>query len=184
MSGRITSGSVVVVVLLLLLVGGAALGAQARAAAGEPVTPGSPPEPSRERDGDPAAPAISFIDSPTPTCYRPDPRTDTCFISWSYLYVNAAPSQNIISMTVAIDGRLVANHQGFFQSSMHVPGELYGSGFEVSCGVPGATGDPVLGRTHSYVLRARETGGLKAANYGAVTCPAGLERVYLPLTLR
>ena len=170
--------------LLLLLVGGTVLGIGAQAAADEPLVPGSPSEPAREREGDSAAPAISFINSPTPTCYRPDPRTDTCFIQWYYLYVNAAPATYIISMTVAIDGRLVANHQGFFQSSMFVPGELYGSGFEVSCGVPGAAGNPFLGRTHSYVLRARDSNGLAAANYGSVTCPAGLERVYLPLALR
>ena len=29
-----------------------------------------------------------------------------------------------------------------------------------------------MGYTYSYVIRAKETGGLGAANYGSVTCPA------------
>jgi hypothetical protein len=183
MSGRIVRPLALVVLLLLLLAGLTTLAARATAPAPEMAAPGAPPEPQRERDGDAAAPEISFIESPDPTCYRPDPRTDTCFINWYYLSVDASSSAYIISMTVGIDGQLVASHQGFFQSSMYVPGVLYGDGFQVSCGVPGKAGIPGLGRTHSYVLRARETGGLKAANYGTVTCPAGLERVYVPVAL-
>ena len=185
MSRQLAGALVAVIIgLFLLLVGGTVLRIGAHAAADEPLAPRSPSQPAQGRERDSAVPAISFIESPTPTCYRPDPRTDSCFIHWYYLNVNAAPATYIISMTVAIDGRLVANHQGFFQSSMFVPGELYGRGFEVSCGVPGAAGNPFLGRTHSYVLRARDSNGVAATNYGSVTCPAGLERVYLPLALR
>ena len=51
-------------------------------------------------------------------------------------------------------------------------------------GVPENAGIPGLGHTDSCVWRARETSELKAANYGAFICPAGLERVYLALALR
>ena len=184
MSGRVVRRLILLGLLLVLLAGLTTLAALAAGPGNDAVVPGATREPQRERDGDPVAPDISFIESPAPTCYRPDPRLDTCYVRWYYLSVNASPSAYIISMTVGIDGQLVASHHGFFQSSMIVPGELYGNGFQVSCGVPGRSGIPDLGRTHSYVVRARETGGLKAANYGSVTCPAGLERVYVPLALR
>ena len=125
-------------------------------------------------------PAISFIDSPSATCYQPDTSRNTCYVAWSYLYVTAGASQYIISMTVSLDNRLVAYHSGFFQTSMYIPSDLVGRGFKVACGPRNASG---LGKTYAYTLRARETGGLGAANYGSVTCP-GVYLVYMPLIRR
>lgn len=132
-------------------------------------------DPQRERSTDPSdpnAPEISFIDNPTAQCFRPQEHTDSCYIQWNYFNVTASSSQYIISMTVTIDDRLRAYYSGFFQSSMYVPQEMQKPGFQVSCGLPGSSGVPEMGKTYSYAVRARETGGLKAANYGSVTCPA------------
>jgi len=147
-------------------------------AAPAPQTIAGEQPPGREREGDPNAPQISFIDSPTAQCILPEPHKDTCYIQWGYMQVTASSSQYVISMSVAIDGRLRAYYGGFFQTSMHVPGDMQSPGFRVSCGPPGASGLPTLGSTHSYTIRARETGGLRAANYGSVTCPADI----VPLT--
>lgn len=117
---------------------------------------------------------ISFIDSPTAQCYREAPSSDRCFISWDYLQVSAAAGQYIISMTVSIDNKLRGYSSGFFQTSMFVPSEMYAPGFLVACGLPGAGGNPNLGKTYAYTLQARETGGLSSANYGSVTCPADI----------
>jgi hypothetical protein len=136
------------------------------------------PRQESRREAD--APTISFIDSPSPTCYRPVAGRDACYIQWNYLYVYATAPEYVISMTVAIDGRLRAYHSAFFQTAMYIPGETYQSGFRVACGVPGAGGEVGMGNTHSYTIRARETGGLGAANYGSVTCPA-VPKVFLPL---
>ncbi len=162
----------------------------AQAAAGSPAapvamaTPEGPQPPRREIQEGIESPAISFIDSPTPTCYRPVPGTGECYIQWNYLYVTASSSQYMISMTVSIDGRLRAYHSGFFQTTMVVPGEMYEPGFRVTCGFPGAGGVAGMGNTYSYVIRARETGGLGAANYGSVTCPADVAQVFVPLVVR
>src|SRR3989304_240249 len=43
------------------------------------------------------SPAISFIDSQSPTCSRPVARTDVCYVEWYYLSVTATPGQYIIS---------------------------------------------------------------------------------------
>ncbi len=125
-------------------------------------------------------PTISFIDSPSASCYQPDSSRNTCYIEWTYLYVTAGTSQYIISMTVNIDNRLAAYHSGFFQTYMYIPGDLFGRGFKVACGPRGPNG---LGKSYAYTLRARETGGLGAANYGSVQCP-GVYLVYAPIVRR
>lgn len=134
----------------------------------------SPPaEPLRESDGG-GSPLISFIDSPTATCYQDGEAFDTCYLEWGYLYVEAGDTQYIIRMTVEIDGRLRAVYSGFFQTYMYVPADMHGPGFEVACGEAGAGGDPELGAAYSYTIRAAESGGLTSANYGTAYCPARL----------
>jgi hypothetical protein len=125
-------------------------------------------------------PNISFIDSQSATCDQPDTSRNDCYITWNYLYVTASTSQYIISLTVNIDSRLRAYHSGFFQTYMYIPGDVYGRGFKVACGPRDAMG---LGNTYAYTLRARETGGLGAANYGSVRCP-GIYLVYTPIVRR
>ncbi len=136
----------------------------------------------REIQAEIDAPTISFIDSPSPTCYRAS--VGTCYIGWSYLSVSASTSQYIISMTVSIDDRMRAYHTGFFQNSMYIPGDMLEPGFKVACGWPGVSGVPELGYTHNYVIRAAETGGLTSANYGTVTCPADKGVVFLPFVTK
>jgi len=139
-------------------------------------------EARREIQAEIESPTISFIDSPSATCYRAS--VGTCYIEWSYLYVSASASQYIISMTVSIDDRIRAYHSGFFQNSMYIPGDMLEPGFKVACGWPGASAAPELGYSYNYVIRAAETGGLKSANYGSVTCPADKGVVFLPLVTK
>jgi hypothetical protein len=125
------------------------------------------------------SPDISFVDSPTASCVLPRADTGVCFMTWSYLYATADPNY-IITMTVGIDDKARARYNGFFQTSMYVPSEMLV--FRVACGAPGSGGDPNLGMNHSYALRARDSAGLNASNYGSVTCPADEpRRIYIPL---
>ena len=128
------------------------------------------------------SPDISFIDSPTASCILPRMNTGVCYLTWSYMYADATPNY-IITMTVGIDTLSRARYHGFFQTSMFVPPELMS--FRVPCGAPGVGGDPQLGANHSYELRARDSAGLAAANYGSVICPADVPaRTFLPLLIR
>lgn len=117
---------------------------------------------------------ISFIESPTATCYHSGRANDICHVTWESLSVSAADSLYIISMTVTIDSRLRAMHRGFFQNAMVVPAMMYDEGFEVACGEPGAGGDPDFGNSYSYVIRAEESSGASATNMGSVLCPPRL----------
>ncbi len=172
------AGSLALAVVLGTLVARGAPGSQAAPPA--TATPVSIDLPRREVSGNVESPAISFIDSPSAMCYRPVAGTGACYIQWNYLYVTANSGSYVISMTVAIDNRLRAYHAGFFQSSMYIAGDMTAPGFRVTCGAPGSGGIAGLGRAYSYEIRARETTGLSAANYGSVTCPADVVRVLLP----
>lgn len=120
----------------------------------------------------PDAPNIGFIDSPTATCYQPDPGQDACYLSWYYLSVDAAPNY-MITMTLTLNNiGPVAHTQGFFQTSMYVPYNMLGDGFKVACGPLGAGGNPQLGNAYGYTIRARDSANLSSANYGTVYCPA------------
>lgn len=169
MNRKIIGGLISLIGLAVLLTILWSLVSGARAAA---LAQSGDQEPARERQDEPLAPDISFIDSPTAQCIRAEQHTDACYIQWNYLAVTATSPHNILTMTVTIDGRLRAHYSGFFQSSMFVPQGMQDPGFKVACGVPGAGGNPQLGKIYSYVIQARETGGLQATNYGAVTCPA------------
>ncbi len=125
-------------------------------------------------------PTISFIDSPSATCYQIDSSRNDCYITWNYLNVTASSSQYIISMTVDIANHPAAYHSGFFQTSMYIPGDMFGQGYKVACGPRNAIG---LGNTYAYTIRARETGGLSAANYGSIQCP-GVYANFLPVVRR
>ena len=120
----------------------------------------------------PTQPDIGFIDSPSATCYQPDPTQDDCRINWYYNSVNASPNY-MISMTLTINALgMVANTAGFFQTSMYIPYDMFGDGFRVPCGALGAGGNASLGAAYAWTARARDSAGLKSANYGTVYCPA------------
>jgi hypothetical protein len=120
----------------------------------------------------PQSPNIGFIDSPSSTCYQPDPGQDACYLNWYYMSVSASPNY-IISMTLTLNASgPIAHSQGFFQTSMYIPYNMLGDGFRVACGAPGAGGNPTLGNAYAYTIRARDSAGLGSANYGTTYCPA------------
>lgn len=123
-----------------------------------------------------ATKSIGFIDSPSATCYQPDPEVDECFINWYYLSVSASPDY-MINMWVTLNSiGGVAIYQGFFQTSMYIPYGMHGRGIKVPCGPLVVSDDPTVtpdhGNAYAYTIRARDSGGLKSANYGTLYCPA------------
>ena len=146
--------------------------------------PKFPDPPYREAGADKESPTITSIESPSATCYLPTAGTAACYIQWDYLYVTAAPGAYVISMTVGINDRLRAYHSGFFQSAMFIPSGMTAPGYKVVCGVSNDPNMAGWGNTYRYTIRARDTTGTKAANYGSVTCPADLVHIYMPFVRR
>jgi hypothetical protein len=129
-----------------------------------------------------SSPDISAIDSPTPACVLLQAHTGVCYMTWSYMWVNADPNY-VITMTLSIDNQPRARYTGFFQTSMYVPMEM--TIFNVPCGSLGSGGDPDFGASHSFAIHARDSAGLASANYGTVYCPAD-ERlsIFMPILSR
>lgn len=132
-----------------------------------PLSAGGAAAPAAE--GGPA-PEISFITSDNPGCHQPDPALDRCLITFSRLWVDAAPNY-MIRLTLELNGRLVARYGGFFQTGMDIGATAFGQGITVPCGRGGQGGVPGLGRKYNFIIRAEDSASLKAANYGAIHCP-------------
>jgi hypothetical protein len=162
-----------------LLAQGALADPSAPAAA---TSPAGAISPGQETGGIIESPAAFLLDSPGPSCYRLAAGTGACTIVWNDLYVTADSGQFIISMTLSIDDRVRAYHSGFFQNYMYIPANMYDRGFKVICGAPGSGGAADMGKVYNYTLRTRQTGGSAIINSGAVTCPADVVRVFLPLS--
>ncbi len=120
----------------------------------------------------PESPNISFINSPTVSCYQPDPTQDACYINWYYMSVDANPNYMIAMTTTLNTIGIVSRESGFFQTSMYVPYNMHDRGFKVACGALGEGGNPYLGKAYSWTINARDSSNLKSANYGTVYCPA------------
>lgn len=126
---------------------------------------------------------ISLITSSSPFCYQVNPVANRCLVNWEVLRVTTAAPAYMDVMTVTIDSRVRAVYRGFFSRTIDASSVMQGTGFIVPCGAFGAGGDPNTGLKHGFTIRARDTDGLKSANYGIFTCP-GVRLVYLPVTLR
>ncbi|MFZ3078892.1 MAG: hypothetical protein WA109_04325 [Bellilinea sp.] len=118
---------------------------------------------------------IGFIESPTATCYQPNPNVDACYINWYYLSVTSDPNY-MVSLEVTLNdfGKVSRSH-GFFQTSMYIPFSMLGNGFQVTCGAQVDRGNPDLvglGNSYAYTIRAKDSAALSSANYGTVYCPA------------
>jgi hypothetical protein len=133
----------------------------------------------------PDHPTISTIESPSPTCYRPGLHSNICRVNWGLVRVSTVSPRTIVSVTLTIDGRMRANYQGYFQSSLSVEPGFHGDGFQVACGFEGVDGVAGMGRVYDWRLKALDSEGLEATNKGTVTCPAWHPiSVYLPLVQR
>lgn len=128
--------------------------------------------------------AISIIQSNSPSCLLPVPRTGTCYIKWGEISVSTTDGSYINYLYIKINNKGVAYHRGFFQQYMNIPSEMYGSGFRVTCGFPGAGGTPDFGNIYTYEIRAADTSGATTANFGSVLCPADIVNIYLPAVRR
>lgn len=113
----------------------------------------------------------SYITS-NPYCFQPDPAEDVCYINIRYIYFNSDPTY-MRYVTIKIDGKLVANYRGFFDTSISTHYGMNGSGFKVSCGEPGdnSEADPLFGKRYSYVIEGGDASDGKVSNSGSLLCP-------------
>ena len=95
-----------------------------------------------------------------------------CWVNWYYTSVDGGGDYMICMYMMLNAVGKVARSQGFFQTAMYIPCNMYDKRFKVSCGALGSGGEPTLGAAYAYTIRARDSAGLASANYGTVYCPA------------
>lgn len=115
--------------------------------------------------------AIGSITTNDTFCYQPDPSLNECFVNWR-LHSVSAGTDNMRSLRIRLDGRLVLNMQGFFQTSLLYQAAMVNpAGFKVLCGAP-SQADPLIGASYSFQITGVDSNNLTANNFGTVNCPA------------
>jgi hypothetical protein len=117
--------------------------------------------------------ALGFIATESPHCIQLDPAVDACYINFQFNGVSS--DQYVTEFTVAVNGLIAMRAYGFFQGAFSLPRNSLGDlGLRVACGRTGASGDadPLVGLRHPFTIRAKDSAGQNAANYGAIGCPA------------
>lgn len=137
----------------------------------EPFSGGQFSEKTVQTGGD-AGIAIGFIASDGPSCTQPNPAVNSCLVNFQRLRVDGGANY-MIWMTVELNDRLVGKFRGFFQNVLDVANP-FGPGIKVPCGPIGSGTDLDLGpggRRYNFTIRAKDSAGLTATNYGTIWCP-------------
>jgi hypothetical protein len=136
--------------------------------------------------GDPvrAAPATGVILTVNnPYCVQPSVKTGACYINLRSL--NAYTSDSSFSrVEISINGKVRLRLQSFFESSASLNDRMLGTGLQVPCGGPNASGNPAYGRIYQVVITGYSTNSPSTTDIANVTCPFYEGKMYLPAVMR
>ncbi|WP_322506472.1 hypothetical protein [Anaerolinea sp.] len=118
-----------------------------------------------------------------PVCVQSSLDSGTCYIRMRSVSVVGSGS-SFSRLQVFINGKLRANMGGFFENSGYVVGNMFGSGFLVSCGGKNAGGNPVFGQSYTIQVVASLADSTTTTGSMAVFCPYYEGKSFLPLLLR
>lgn len=120
-----------------------------------------------------------------PVCVQPRANSGTCYIIIRSLYATASDT-SFTGLDIAIDGKVRARMQPFFETATTLTSAMLGRGLMVTCGRPNASGDPNYGRQYAVSYLGYLYGSSTPAAYGSasVFCPAYEGKVYTPLIRR
>lgn len=118
-----------------------------------------------------------------PTCVQSSLDSGTCYIRMRSVSVVGSGS-SFSRLQVFINGKLRANMGGFFENTGYVVGNMFGSGFLVSCGGKNAGGNPVFGQSYTIQVVASLADSTTTTGSMAVFCPYYEGKSFLPFLLR
>lgn len=118
-----------------------------------------------------------------PVCVQSSLNSGTCYIRMRS--VSAVGSGSSLSrLQVFVNGKLRANLGGFFENSGYIVGNMFGSGFVVSCGGKNASGNPNFGQSYTLQVVATLADNNWAGGSTTVFCPYYEGKSFLPLLVR
>lgn len=123
--------------------------------------------------------AVSMTVS-NPYCAQDVQTAGSCLINLRYFYASTIDS-SFNHIEIAIDGKVRARMNGFFENSAYLAGSMLGNGLKVACGGKNVSGIPDMGRQYAVTLTGFATGSSPVVDVANVTCPYYQGKLYLPL---
>ncbi len=117
-----------------------------------------------------------------PTCVQAAAVPGACYIVIRSINASASDT-SYTGLDIAIDGKVRARIQPFFETTTYLNDRMLGRGLMVTCGRPNASGDPNYGRQYQVSYAGYLIGSSTPAVSGSasVFCPAYESKVYTPL---
>jgi hypothetical protein len=122
--------------------------------------------------------AVSMTVS-NPYCVQDVETAGSCLINLRS-FSAATTDSSFSHIEIAIDDKVRAHMNGFFENSATLTGPMLGSGLKVACGGKNAGGIADMGRQYEVTLSGFATGSSAVVDTAIVTCPYHEERNYLP----
>ncbi|MCB9422382.1 MAG: hypothetical protein H6667_21445 [Ardenticatenaceae bacterium] len=126
------------------------------------------------------APQAVTMTVSNPYCVQDVETAGSCLINLRYFYAYTADS-SFNHIEIAIDGKVRAHMNGFFENSAYLTGPMLGNGLKVACGGKNVSGIPDMGRQYAVTLTGFATGSSPVVDIANVTCPYYQGKTYLPL---
>ena len=123
--------------------------------------------------------AVSMTVS-NPYCVQDVNTAGSCRINLRYFYASTTDA-SFSHIEIAIDGKVRARMNGFFENSAYLTGPILGDGLKVACGGKNVSGVPDMGRQYAVTLTGFATGSSPVVDIANVTCPYYQGETYLPL---
>jgi hypothetical protein len=130
-----------------------------------------------------AAPTVTTLTVNNPTCAQLQVATNACVIK--IRSISASSTDPLFShVEISVNGKLRAHLSAFFEQNIYLISAMLAEGLQVSCGLPGASGDAAFGNQYSVGISAHITGSPPIVDVANVTCPYYVSKSFLPLTNR
>jgi hypothetical protein len=130
-----------------------------------------------------AEPTATTLTVSNPTCTQPVVTSGACTINIRSIYVSSTDPL-FSHVEISINGKLRAYLSSFFEQSIYLNSAMLGEGLRVTCGLPGAAGDPTFGNQYQVGIAAYVTGSSPIVDTAVVSCPSFVSKSYLPLVSR
>jgi len=118
-----------------------------------------------------------------PTCAQAVATTGACTINIKS--INVSSSDPLFShVEISINGKVRAYLSSFFEQNIYLNSAMLGEGLQVTCGLPGASGDPAYGNQYQVGIAAYITGSSPIVDSAVVYCPSFVSKSFLPLVSR
>jgi len=129
------------------------------------------------------APEAVTLTVSDPYCAQTPAASSSCVINVRYLSATSS-DPNFLGVQLTVNGKTRAYISNFFENSVYINDRMMGSGLQVTCGKPNASGQPDYGFQYNLGISAIVSGSTPTTDTAIVTCPAFESRMFLPMVMQ